>query len=94
MRAHDVMRKNLENRLQIRWEELHIPSLARSMSVPALIVHDRDDRDVPYAHGQEIAEAWPEAELFATNGLGHRALVKDPAVVGRAVAFLAEGVPR
>ena len=41
-RAHTAMRQNLESRLQIRWEELHIPTLARSMTVPALIVHDRE----------------------------------------------------
>jgi pimeloyl-ACP methyl ester carboxylesterase len=91
LRAHDAMRQNLESRLQIRWEELHVPSLARSMTVPALIVHDRTDPDVPYAHGEEIAAAWPGAELVTTNGLGHRAVLWDPEVIRRTVRFLTEG---
>jgi pimeloyl-ACP methyl ester carboxylesterase len=94
LRAHDVMRRNLENRLQIRWEELHVPTLARGMSVPALIVHDRDDQDVPYAHGEEIARAWPGAELMPTAGLGHRSVVRDPEVIRRTLAFLTGGLPR
>ena len=92
LRAHDVMRRNLEHRLQIKWEELHIPTLARGMSAPALIVHDRDDEDVPFAHGEEIARAWPGAEFMPTSGLGHRLMVKDPEVIRRTAAFLAEGV--
>jgi pimeloyl-ACP methyl ester carboxylesterase len=91
LRAHDAMRRNLESRLQIRWEELHVPTLARDMTVPALIVHDRDDPDVPYAHGEEIARAWPGAELMTTSGLGHRAVLRDAGVIRRTVAFLRDG---
>ena len=93
MRAHDAMRRNLEDRLQIRWEELHIPTLARGMTAPALIVHDRDDSDVPYAHGEEIAQAWPGAEFLATSGLGHRSVVHDPDVIRRTVSFMKAGLP-
>ncbi len=92
LRAHDTMRRNLENRLQIRWEELHVPTLASRMTAPALIVHDRDDPDVPYAHGEEIARAWPGAEFLATSGLGHRSLLRDPQVIRRTLAFLRDGI--
>ena len=86
------MRQNLETRLQISWEELHVPTLARSMTSPALIVHDTGDADVPFAHGEEIARAWPGAELVTTNGLGHRAILRDPEVLRRTVEFLRPGL--
>jgi pimeloyl-ACP methyl ester carboxylesterase len=92
LRARSVMRQNLETRLQFRFEELHIPTLARGMTAAALIIHDRGDTDVPYAHGEEIASAWPGAQLVATTGLGHRALLRDPDVISRTVTFLADGV--
>jgi pimeloyl-ACP methyl ester carboxylesterase len=92
LRAHNVMRQNLENRLRFRWEELHIPTLARRMTAPALVVHDREDREVPYAHGAEIADAWPGAELLSTTGLGHRAVVRDPEVIRRTIGFLRDGL--
>jgi pimeloyl-ACP methyl ester carboxylesterase len=91
-RAHDVMQQNLATRLQFRWDELHIPTLAKSLSASALIIHDLDDTDVPYGHGEEIARAWPGAELFTTTGLGHRAILRNPEVIRRTVAFLQAGV--
>jgi pimeloyl-ACP methyl ester carboxylesterase len=87
-RARTMMRQNLEHRLQISWDALHIPTLARSMAAPMLLVHDREDPDVPYAHAVEIAEAWPGAELLTTSGLGHRALLRNPEVVRRTIEFL------
>jgi pimeloyl-ACP methyl ester carboxylesterase len=94
LRARDVMRQNLETRLRFRFEELHIPTLARTMTASALIIHDLEDTDVPYAHGEEIARAWPGAELLSTTGLGHRAILRDPGVVRRTIDFLALGVDR
>jgi len=82
------MRSNLESRLQFTWDELHIPTLARTMATPVLIVHDQGDADVPHQHGVEIASAWPGAELISTRGLGHRAILRDREVVHRAVEFL------
>ncbi len=92
MRAHAVMRRNLETRLQMRWEDIHIPTLAPRLRMPVLVIHDRDDTDVPYAHGEEIARTWPDARLVTTTGLGHRAILRDPAVVRSTVEFLREGV--
>jgi pimeloyl-ACP methyl ester carboxylesterase len=89
-----TMRRNLEARLRTRWEELHLPTIVTGLGTPALLIHDRGDTDVPYAQGVEIAEAWPGARLIATEGLGHRALLRDAGVIRDVVAFLAEGLPR
>jgi pimeloyl-ACP methyl ester carboxylesterase len=93
-RARTMMRQNLEARLQITWEELHIPTLVRNLRVPALVVHDLQDSDVPYAHGEEIAQSWPGAQLHTTSGLGHRSVLRDPQVIERVVDFLGNGVSR
>lgn len=55
---------------------------------PLLVIHDRTDREVGYADGQAYAEAWPGARLLTTEGLGHRRLLIDRAVVDAAVAFV------
>jgi pimeloyl-ACP methyl ester carboxylesterase len=90
-RAHAAMRHNLERRLRIRWDDLDIPTLVRQLTSPALVIHDRDDTDVPFRHAEEIVRAWPRARLVATTGLGHRAILRDPAVVQATVEFLREG---
>lgn len=91
-RAHAAMRRNLEIRLRMRWEDIHIPTLAPRLRVPVLLVHDREDPDVPYGHAEQIMRAWPEARLVTTAGLGHRAILRDPAVVRETVEFLRKGV--
>lgn len=67
-------------------------SLAVPESVPrppTMIIHDREDRDTAYREGERLAERWPATEFVATEGLGHHRILRDPAVVGRAVRFLA-----
>src|SRR5262249_38497963 len=88
--AREAMRRNLERRLEARWDDLHLPAIVRGLRAPALLVHDRGDPDVPYRHAEEIAAAWPGARLLATDGLGHRAILRDGSVVRAAVAFLGE----
>jgi pimeloyl-ACP methyl ester carboxylesterase len=91
-RAHATMRRNLEARLRMRWDDIHIPTLAPGLRVPVLVVHDREDPDVPYRHAEEIVRAWPEARLITTAGLGHRAILRDPAVIRATAEFLREGL--
>lgn len=57
-----------------------------------LVLHDRDNRDVPFAHGERLAAAWPGAELVATSGLGHSRILRDAATIARVVAFARAGL--
>jgi pimeloyl-ACP methyl ester carboxylesterase len=97
MRADTVarMKARSERRIGLSWEALHVPTMAYRMEVPLLIVHDSDDDVVPLSEGEAIAQAWPGAELIRTEGLGHKLVVRAPAVVVRAVEFVtrAAGAP-
>jgi pimeloyl-ACP methyl ester carboxylesterase len=93
-KARLAMRRNLEHRLEARWDELHIPTIVRKFRMAALLIHDHGDPDVPYRNAEEIAAAWPGARVLATEGLGHRAVLRDPAVVRSAVAFLTRTAAR
>jgi pimeloyl-ACP methyl ester carboxylesterase len=55
---------------------------------PLLVIHDRNDREVGYADGRVYAESWPGARMLTTEGLGHRRLLTDRAVVDAAIAFV------
>ena len=91
--VQETMHRNLERRLRIVWSDLHIPTLVRELPAAALVIHDRDDADVPFAHGEEIVGAWAGSRLESTSGLGHRALLREPSVIARCVDFLREDVP-
>jgi pimeloyl-ACP methyl ester carboxylesterase len=82
------MRERSERWLGARWEDFDVPVLARRQSAPLLILHDRDDDEVPWSDGAAIAHAWPGARLVTTAGLGHRRILRDERVVSQAVAFV------
>jgi pimeloyl-ACP methyl ester carboxylesterase len=84
-----AMRLRAERRIGVRFEELDVRVLARGQRAPLLVFHDREDEEIGWDDGAAVAEAWPGAQIVTTRGLGHHRLLKDPAVVARAVAFLA-----
>lgn len=55
---------------------------------PLLVVHDHEDRKVPYSMGKAIATAWQGAELCGTRGLGHQRILRDPGVISTVTQFL------
>ena len=87
-RARELMRERIERRLGVPWSTLDVASFAAQMRTPLLVIHDREDAEVPWQEGAIIARAWPGARLSTTSGLGHRRLVRDPEVVRQAVDFL------
>ncbi|UQA60764.1 alpha/beta fold hydrolase [Polyangium aurulentum] len=59
--------------------------------VDLLVVHDEDDREVPFADAARLVSAWEGARLFTTHGLGHRRVLRDPLVTRTIAAFVADG---
>ena len=88
-RAMARLRQRVEARLQVRWDEFDLPTLVRDFKTKLLVVHDRGDAEVAWSDGALLAEAWPEAHLATTTGLGHRRILRDPYVVASVVSFLA-----
>jgi pimeloyl-ACP methyl ester carboxylesterase len=83
------LRRRLEQRFaEDVWDAISTDSNAQTLNVPVLIVHDRDDREVPWTQGALIAEAWPGAQWLATRGLGHHRVLRDAATVQAIVDFL------
>lgn len=58
----------------------------------ALVIHDRDDREVDFEHGERLAALWPNATLHETSGLGHRRILRDEEVLRLATSLLSQGV--
>jgi pimeloyl-ACP methyl ester carboxylesterase len=62
--------------------------LAPQISMPVLLVHDRDDDVVPLSQAQEVLAALPRGLLHTTAGLGHSGLLRDKATVDAILSFL------
>lgn len=87
-RVRELTRERIERRLGVPWATLDVDGFAAQMRTPLLVIHDREDSEVPWQEGAIIAQAWPGATLATTSGLGHRRLVRDREVVREAVDFV------
>lgn len=80
--------RQVETRFQRPWSDFDISGLPGLRAVPPLLlVHDRGDREVAFAHSEAIARTWPDARLVPTQGLGHRKLLREPGVVEQVAGF-------
>jgi len=78
----------IESKVGRTFDEVYGPTLAARLDLPALIVHDRADREVPAACGERLHEAWADSRLLLTEGLGHRRVLADDEVIAAARDFL------
>lgn len=91
VRLHRRLRERLHAQLTARTGipigDLQAAPLLPALTQPVLVIHDRDDADVPFSEGEEYARLWPGAEHLWTSGLGHHAILADLRVMARALAF-------
>ncbi len=83
-----AMQSAIEDRYGVLWENLEVARLAPRLSAPALVIHDRDDRMVPWTQGARVANLWPGARLMSTDGLGHGRILGNDAVTRAAADFI------
>jgi pimeloyl-ACP methyl ester carboxylesterase len=90
--AREAMQARIERRLGVAWTALDLRTYARTMRTPLLVVHDRDDNEVPWQDGAIVARDWRGAEFSTTGGLGHRRILRDAGVIRDVTDFVAARV--
>ena len=70
--------------------DLNIAKLATSLTIPMLVVHDKDDNAVDYMSALAITEAYKGARLITTEGLGHRRILKNPKIISEVTEFIGQ----
>lgn len=89
-RTAEVFWELCARKVGVHVRDLDLRALAAGLGhVPALVVHDRDDAEIPYSDAEALAAVWPGVRLMTTEGLGHRRILRDDAVVGAAADFIA-----
>lgn len=93
--ANEMIEMNMQQRFLQRYglpiDFFSMPKMASTLDIPGLVVHDRDDRLIPFEQGEAIAQAWPGAEFLGTEALGHGNILRDAGVIKRVVQF--QGAP-
>jgi len=79
---------SFEATVGVSFDELQAHRNAPRITRPALIVHDLEDREVPWSEGERYARYWPDARLLSTQGLGHNRIAGDEGVIDAVMRFL------
>lgn len=82
-----AMQRRIEYRFGLDWSGFEAEQASGEQ--PVLVIHDRQDREVPLGEGHRHARNWPRGRLLETSGLGHRRVLADPMVIEASVDFLA-----
>jgi len=65
--------------------------LAKTISTNMLIVHDKDDRTISYTDSKILSEKTDRIFLHTTEGLGHKRILRDNAVVDVITSYIFNG---
>ncbi|MFN9068192.1 MAG: alpha/beta fold hydrolase [Bdellovibrionales bacterium] len=79
-RARKIFQQSLEKRTGIDIEKGSLVNNDLSLKSKVLVIHDLEDREVPFSDFQELQKTWSKAQFVATHGLGHRRILRDEAV--------------
>lgn len=69
-------------------DEIDVARFAGEFRFDGLVVHDEDDREVPFAEARAMLDAWPAAQGLSTRGLGHSRILADQGVIDATTRFL------
>jgi pimeloyl-ACP methyl ester carboxylesterase len=68
--------------------ELDATKLLQACGIPALLIHDEYDIEVPVSESTRLAPVFNHSELFVTQGLGHRKILKSDEVFAKINSFV------
>ncbi len=88
-RAQTAMNERVRTIAATTLERFDGRACLAAMRTPTLVIHDRGDREIPFADAERIAEAGAHVELMATEGLGHRRILQAQAVAVAAADHMA-----
>jgi pimeloyl-ACP methyl ester carboxylesterase len=77
-----------ERETRVPIDDLQAHRNAPLIGRPALIVHDVEDREVPWSEGERYARLWHGARMLSTRGYGHNRIAEHPQVIADALRFL------
>jgi pimeloyl-ACP methyl ester carboxylesterase len=84
----DRMRIYFEKKFGEKLEDYAASYAAKSVNIPALVIHDENDYEVPIICGKNIFNHLSNGELYITKKLGHRKILGDKTVIEKTINFI------
>jgi pimeloyl-ACP methyl ester carboxylesterase len=90
------LKPSLSSRLRLHFEKKYGEKMnsysaflaAQETAIPVLVIHDKNDPEVPVKAGINIHKYLKNGALLLTDGLGHRKILGNPKVIEKTVQFI------
>lgn len=83
--ASEKIKQTLINRveeiLESPYKSESLSSIANQFKAQGMIIHDLNDRLVPYQQAEDFAAVWKDADLVTTEKLGHNRMLINKGVI-------------
>jgi pimeloyl-ACP methyl ester carboxylesterase len=77
-----------ENKYRVKMNDFSAYVAAQEVKIPVLVIHDKNDHDVPVTVGIHIHKYLENSELVLTEGLGHRKILGDKDTIKKIINFI------
>ena len=84
------LRDHFEAKFSGKMDDYSAYKAAEKTEVPVLIIHDKDDDDVSVKAAYNIQKHLKQSEIMITEGLGHRKILGDEAVIQKVKEFISK----
>lgn len=82
------LRDHFENQYQLKMDDFSAYRAAQKIEIPVLVIHDKDDPEVPVKAGIHIHKNLQNGNFFLTEGLGHRKILGNQNVIKKIIDFI------
>lgn len=87
-RSNNHFIKTMEETVGIPVEKLDLVLIAEAEKIPVLLIHDKNDKEIPASESECLLLAFENSQIFRTVGWGHSRLLQSPAVTQKIMQFL------
>ncbi|MCU7806878.1 MAG: alpha/beta hydrolase [Candidatus Thiodiazotropha sp. (ex Semelilucina semeliformis)] len=73
------------------WSQLSPVNTIKQVEGDLLLIHDKQDLEVPYKHAEKLMEIAPKAELLTTDRLGHKKILMNKQCIEACIEHIRRG---
>lgn len=82
------LRDLFEDKYKVKMNDFSAYKAAQKIKIPVLVIHDKDDPEVPVKAGIHIHQQLQNGTLYLTEGLGHRKILGNQNVIKKILEFI------
>ncbi len=82
------LRLHFEKKYDVNMDDYSAYKAAMEITIPVLVIHDKNDTEVPVTAGIHIHQHLKNGQLILTEGLGHRKILGNAEVIEKVVGFI------